>query len=338
MHIIQKATVNLYVRIGGLNYNKQNTIKIAIGFLMPMLLLCCTKAELITPKQIEITHKSDSVVFAVIGDYGLNGDPEKEVSDLVKSWDPDLIITTGDNNYWEGDFSTLKENISSYYSEYIFNFDAPSDYQCNGKAFKEKINRFFPCPGNHDDSKTDHLVPYLNFFTLLGDEINYSFIWGPVHFFSLNSLPDDVTNQKEWLKTQLAKSNSGFNVVYFHHSPYSQGQYGNKENMQWNFQEMGADIVLTGHDHLYTRVEKKGEESFHYLVNGAGGCNLYSCSSNILDPKLFSVFCYDNNFGAIRGKATPEELVLEFISISDTSVPVDRVVIKRASHFITQSL
>jgi tartrate-resistant acid phosphatase type 5 len=240
------------------NY-KQYAIKITIGFIIPVILIGCSKAELIPPQQIEISHESDSVVFAVIGDYGYNSDSEERVADLVKSWNPDLIITTGDNNYFKGEFFTLKENISFYYSDYIYNFDAPPEYQCNGKAFKEKINRFFPCPGNHDDNAKDHLVPYLNFLTLPGNEINYSFNWGPIHFFSLNSLPVDITDKKDWLNEQLSQSEGEFNVVYFHNSPYSPGKHGNSEKMQWNFQEIGANVVLTGHDHLYAHVEKKGK-------------------------------------------------------------------------------
>jgi tartrate-resistant acid phosphatase type 5 len=310
-----------------MNYLKKNTIIISIGILVTIILLSCSNADLIAPKEFEISNNADSVIFAVIGDYGLNSEPEKNVADLVKSWNPDFIITTGDNNYWQGDFSTLKENISFYYSDYIYNFDAPSEYQCNGKAFLEKTNRFFPSPGNHDDNTIDHLIPYLNFFTLPGDELNYSFTWGPVNFFSLNSLPEDATNQKEWLKEQLSHSASKFKIVFFHHPPYSPGPHGDNKNMQWNFQEMGADVILAGHEHLYARVEKKGEEGFFYLINGAGGCSLYSCNGS-LDPDLFSVFCYDNNYGAIRGKATKDQLTLEFISVGDPSVPVDRVVIK----------
>ena len=37
--------------------------------------------------------------FAVLGDYGLAGQPLTDVSNLIKSWNPDFVITTGDNNY-----------------------------------------------------------------------------------------------------------------------------------------------------------------------------------------------------------------------------------------------
>lgn len=46
--------------------------------------------------------QSTTVRFAVIGDYGTAGQNELDVSNLVKSWTPDFIITVGDNNYPDG--------------------------------------------------------------------------------------------------------------------------------------------------------------------------------------------------------------------------------------------
>ena len=37
--------------------------------------------------------------FAVIGDYGNDSADEARVARMVSGWDPDFIITTGDNNY-----------------------------------------------------------------------------------------------------------------------------------------------------------------------------------------------------------------------------------------------
>jgi hypothetical protein len=45
---------------------------------------------------------TNSVLFAVIGDFGLAGQREAEVANLVKSWKPDFITTVGDNNYLFG--------------------------------------------------------------------------------------------------------------------------------------------------------------------------------------------------------------------------------------------
>src|SRR4051794_21122347 len=55
-----------------------------------------------------------AVRLAVIGDYGAAGQPEQDVSNLVHSWGPDLVITTGDNNYPDGAASTIDANIGQY--------------------------------------------------------------------------------------------------------------------------------------------------------------------------------------------------------------------------------
>jgi hypothetical protein len=43
------------------------------------------------------------IKFAVIGDFGSKGEKNAQISQLVKSWNPDFILTTGDNNYPRGE-------------------------------------------------------------------------------------------------------------------------------------------------------------------------------------------------------------------------------------------
>ncbi|HWB63879.1 MAG TPA: metallophosphoesterase, partial [Chitinophagales bacterium] len=168
-----------------------------------------------------VNVKADSITFAVIGDYGKGTSQEDSVAKMVKSWNPDFIITVGDNNYPAGSATTIKKHIGDYYGDYIYNPDAPAAWQCGGKAAQEKQNRFFPSPGNHDNYSLPPLKPYLKYFTLPGDEKNYDFVWGPVHFYSINSgtsgnLP--VTGPvAAGLKASLAEDKSPFRLVYFHH-------------------------------------------------------------------------------------------------------------------------
>ena len=293
------------------------------------ILPSCKKTDLIKPIGLEINIEADSIVFAVIGDFGKAGEAEEKVANLVKSWNPDFILTTGDNNYEAGELTTIKENISSYYSDYIYNFDAPEEYQCKGKAFKEGLNRFFPSPGNHDANNKDNLLPYLNFFTLPGQEIYYKFVWGPVSFYSLNSTADSVDDQEKWLFEQLRLSATPYNIVFFHHSPYTTGPHGNTEKMQWDYYSQHVDIVLTGHDHIYSRIEKKTEKGMFYLVNGLGGKSIYDCSAARLPVNEFDAFCYTADYGAIKATATNKKLVLEFYSIRQPAEPIDRVVIEK---------
>src|SRR6185369_14391450 len=56
-----------------------------------------------------------TVRFAVVGDYGEDNSDEAAVAKLIASWNPDFVITTGDNNYPSGAASTIDTNIGKYF-------------------------------------------------------------------------------------------------------------------------------------------------------------------------------------------------------------------------------
>lgn len=292
-----------------------------------LLVSGCNKLELIPHASLELAVEAKDISFAVIGDYGTSKESTRRVSEMVKSWKPDFIITTGDNNYEKGLLHSLKENVGAYYCDFIYNPDAPEDCRCEGRAAREEQNRFFPSPGNHDYKNKDGNIPYLNYFTLPGHEEYYSFLWGPVQFFSIDSgsRGQGTPEQVLWLKEQAAQSTAPFKIVYFHHSPYSEGKHGNEKSMQWNFADWGINAVLTGHDHIYQRIRKKSEPQLLYLVNGLGGKSRRSCGVKPLDREEFDVFCFDEEYGAMKGVATASSLKLGFYSLDDWDHPIDEV-------------
>jgi tartrate-resistant acid phosphatase type 5 len=239
--------------------------------------------------------------FAVIGDYGKAGAAEADVATLVHSWSPDLVITTGDNNYDLGEQATIDANIGQYYHDFI------SPYT-GGYGPGATTNRFFPSLGNHD-WYTAGAAAYLSYFTLPGNERYYDVLRGPVHFFAIDSdpgEPDGVTagsTQALWLQQRLASSTAVWQVVYFHHPPYSSGEHGNTTVMQWPFEAWGADLVLSGHDHDYERIMLGG---FPYIVNGLGGRSLYTFGT----PVAGSVVRYSGDYGAMLVEASPISLTL----------------------------
>ena len=276
----------------------------------------------------------DSVVFAVIGDYGDNNNHEQAVADLVNSWNPDLIITTGDNNYDYGLASTIADNIGKYYGDYIYNPDAPMNQQTHGKASSSRWNRFFPSPGNHDYYNLAGLSPYLSYFSLPGNEQFYDFVWGPVHFFSLNSgragnlSPND--EQMTWLNERLALSKSSWKIAYFHHPPYSTSNHGNHQDWQLPWRDRGFTAVFSGHDHVFERIQKKGQADFSWFVNGVGGRQtLYGCNDNPLDTTQFNVVCYNCCYGAIKVIATRHQMKMSFFTVYDPSSPMDEWVVNQ---------
>ena len=262
--------------------------------------------DAVEPTSTPSTTPEEELLFAVIGDFGQAGDQEQAVADMVKSWDVDFILTTGDNNYPDGAADSIDTNIGQYYHEYIGNY--------TGK-FGEggEINRFFPSLGNHDWI-AEGAEPYLDYFTLPGNERYYEISWPPVHLFVLDSDPQEPDGvglssaQAAWLQLALAASSDPLNLVIMHHPAFSSGMHGSSDWMQWPYAQWGADVVLAGHDHLYERLV---EDGLLYLTNGLGGNPARYDFVNILPE---SQFRYNAQHGALRVQATSEWIRFEFIN------------------------
>jgi len=252
--------------------------------------------------------------FAVIGDYGSAGPNEAAVAALVKSWDPGFVITVGDNNYDVGSAATIDANIGQYYHEFIGNY-------MGTYGPGSTTNRFFPSLGNHDWA-TAGAAPYLNYFTLPGNERYYDYVQGPIHFFVVDSDPSEPNGrtsnsvQAQWLRAGLETSSSPFQIVYFHHAPYSSSQHGSDPTMQWPFQQWGADAVLAGHDHTYERLNVGG---LPYFVNGLGGRSIYTFGS----PLPGSQARYNGNYGAMLVTYDDSGVRFEFHSITGGDTLID---------------
>lgn len=263
-----------------------------------------------TPTEVPTTAH-----FAVIGDYGINTANEAAVATLVKSWNPDFIITTGDNNYPKGESATIDQNIGQYYHDYIYPYTG-----FYGTGSPSNANRFFPSLGNHDWDSSRGADPYLTYFTLPGNERYYDFAWGPVRFFALDSdprEPDGTSNssiQAAWLQAKLEQSAEPWNIVYMHHPPYSSSSaHGSSTYMQWDFKGMGADLVLAGHDHTYERLEIAG---FPYIVNGLGGQTRYGFGV----PIPGSLVRYNAQHGAMSVQVTQTQMTIRFIALDGSVI------------------
>ncbi len=275
-----------------------------------------------------VLSSAQAARFAVIGDYGYVGANEEDVANMVKLWNPDFIITTGDNNYDSGSAETIDSNIGQYYSDYIYPYTGNFT-----PTVSITQNLFFPSLGNHDWD-TLSATAYITYFTLPGNERYYDFVSGPVHFFALDSdtrEPSGVTitsTQATWLNTQLATSTSKWNLVYMHHAPYSSpgsGRHGNSSWMQWPYRAWGVTAVLAGHDHDYERILKDG---FPYFVNGVGGKSLYPFE---MTYESGSAFRFAANYGAMLVTADDAQIKFEFFAITDTVTALDAYTVTTSS-------
>lgn len=251
------------------------------------------------------------VTFACIGDFGSDSPGNRNVATFIRSWNPQFIITVGDNNYPSGSAATIDRHIGQHYYPYIHPY-------AGRYGLGARTNRFFPSLGNHD-WLTDNAAPHLAYFTLPENERYYSFVRGPVHLFCVDSdarEPDGVTPgspQGRWLEKGLTESTSVWKVVYFHHAPYSSGfLHGSHTNesthMRWPFKEWGASVVLAGHDHIYERIEVDG---LTYIVNGLGGDSRDDFHYPLVPG---SVKQFNRDVGVLRVDASERAMMFRFIT------------------------
>jgi len=294
-----------------------------------------------------------SVLFAAIGDFGDGSLDEEAVASVVNSFNPEFIVTGGDNSYGSND---IDDNVGQFYSNFIGNYTGSY-----GSGSSE--NRFFPALGNHDYTDGGGFPAYENYFTLpgagipssntSGSERYYDIVRGPVHVFVIDSNPagtgvapgdgrSATSAQGAWLQEQLGLSTAPWKIVVMHHPPYSSSTtHGSEVAMQWPYEQWGADAVFAGHDHVYERIIRDDDSDgvdFAYITTGAGGRSLYGfptsgfvsgsqvrCGSggsggDVQNP-------VSNCYGATIIDATSTSLTIEYWSVQGGGTLVDRYTI-----------
>lgn len=117
--------------------------------------------------------------------------------------------------------------------------------------------------GNHDSS-----LYRLQFHrTTDNTEGNDSFMYGNTLFVRLNTNNKNSANQRQFLESAISNNPSQWVVVLMHYSMFSSGPHAQdeeiaelREEYAETFSRLNVDLVLSGHDHLYSRT---------YLMDGA---------------------------------------------------------------------
>lgn len=153
-----------------------------------------------------------------------------------------------------------------------------------------------PAPGNHEYggyTQNEHKAKNRKFskqwhhqFTLPQNgpeslkEMAYYFDYQGTRFITLNS-NEKIKEQTQWLDTLLKNNTQKWTIVTFHHPIFSAANHDDNKEIRtlWQplFNKYNIDLVLTGHEHTYTR----GQAKFDNLVDGPvyvvsiGGSNMY---------------------------------------------------------------
>jgi predicted phosphodiesterase len=239
---------------------------------------------------------------AVIGDFGAGSEGERAVADLVARARPRAVVSVGDNVYDDRGYQAL---VGDYYGPWVASAN------------------LLPAAGNHDHE--EGIAAFDSYFSYLDGRHVYSAGRAGMRFFVLDSTTaldsaTSMTRQRAWLERSLRASKARWKVVVLHHPPYSSGdRHGSAPEFQWPFAEWGADLVLSGHDHVYERIVADG---MTYVVDGTGGKDLYGFD----DPVAGSRTRFDADFGALFLTASDRTLAGEFWSAG--GVRVDRFVLR----------
>lgn len=204
----------------------------------------------------------------------------------------DLALHTGDVAYPHG----------SYHQLITYFFD----------VYQDIISRvpFFLSMGNHD-YETLNNQPYLDDFYLPENapasaaERYYSFDFGPAHFVSLDTEilsryqldPTAAQAMLDWLSADLAATQQTWKIVYFHKPPYTSTNVYVNTNLALLppiFEQQHVDVVLTGHDHVYSHTLpiKNGTPQpilaggIPYITTGGGGSGW-----NLCIPRSYTAIC-----------------------------------------------
>lgn len=176
---------------------------------------------------------------------------------------------------------------------------------------------FFPAIGNHDARGVLHETMIDRWFTRAD--------WYEVRAGDVLLLFLDTTlsygggsAQRRWLRERLeaarasiAAGEASWIVVVHHHPAFSSARHGSEKDVQHElvplYEEYGVDLVLTGHDHVYERLERNGTT---YLVTGGGGAPLYEFKEALPESRVRA-----RSYHYVRVTADAGRLALEAVDL-----------------------
>lgn len=254
--------------------------------------------------------KNSSARFAVLGDCGAGSPQQSQIAYQIYQSKPEFVLVTGDNVYERGLANEYVKNFFPYYNSKdaipevgaplmrsipfyliignhdVFGADLDktpdglayfyySDLPLNGPVPESVIDP----TGNQElvkafKANTKPRYPKIS---------NYSFDQGNVHITCLdaNSYANPLDpNLVSWLIEDLKGSKADWKIVAYHHPGFNSSKahydYQYMRLLSPLLEQLGVDLVLTGHVHNYQRSvpftfdPKKNEDGTQYVITEEG--------------------------------------------------------------------
>lgn len=214
---------------------------------------------------------------------------DKTLSDSINKFNPNFILSAGDQVNTASD--------ENQYSGYLDHEELTSVPQAT-------------TIGNHDSSSNAYTQHFnLPNETAKGETAagtDYWYVYNNTLFMNINTNNTSTAEHKAFMKEAIKENQDvHWKVVVFHHSVYSVASHSvessilkRREELTPVFDDLGIDVVLMGHDHVYVRSNMmKGmkvsqetkdltsvtdPEGILYLTaNSASGSKYYDIKTNI---------------------------------------------------------
>ena len=220
-----------------------------------------------------------------VGDSGFGDNVTVALAEQMAAQNPHMFFHLGDVVY----------RMNEYNNDPFVNWQ--KKYFAPFRPLLEHIPHY-PTVGNHEyDPPTfvDGLPSYFWMFPPIGpdhylDSRNwYAFDYAGIQFISLNSqlffsYAEIRDTQEAWLDEKLARNDVYYTVVFFHVAPYTSAtphQWdGTRVGEQWSpkFEASNVPLVISGHAHVYERLERNG---INYVIAGGGSSVIYSLGESL---------------------------------------------------------
>lgn len=303
------------------------------------------------PQCFEVPQKGD-FTFVVSGD-----------SQLLNAGDPEPMET------YEHLFAAVAQDASP---SFVLSLGDQSDVVDDPALFREFVNTpvFNTVPlaavvGNHEyrDSVFSHFF-YLPNMTDNGTENtgdmggDYWFARGNTLLLVLNSNNDDAESHAAFMEEAKASYAQAYGeptwiIAAFHHSLYSIGEHGDsdtvvalRESLVPYLEEIGVDVVFSGHDHYFGRTyplrgeavaagegdEFKSEDGILYFTEGSSTGTKFYDEATGEEPDYIAMTFTDDVPSMTRVDVTDTQLVVSTYAIDDKEIVslVDQCTIEAA--------
>jgi hypothetical protein len=247
-------------------------------------------------------------VLLAAGDISGCGVDNDQATARILDTTPGKIIALGDLAYDDGTWT-----------EFI---------RCYGPTWGRHRSRTRPVPGNHE-YHTSGAKPYYGYFgAAAGDPLKgyYAFDAGGWRIYALNSNCSRIggcavgSPQERWLRADLAAHPRKCVLAYWHHPLFSSGRHGNHAAVAPLWQTLdaaGAELVLSGHDHIYERFAPQTAAGvatpagMTEIVVGTGGRGTYPLRTIRPNSRVRN----NTTFGVLRLALRAERLVFRFLAV-----------------------